>query len=889
MLLYFLHPNHVGALCGFMPYCATRHGGGDNQFCSGENGEMLKIEKFTVENLEKNCVTDNPAPRFSFALKSESNGVSLKEAAICLNEWKKITTEQVLVPYGGKPLKPFTKYCVKISAEDNFGEEACAETAFETGRMGTPWLAEWITDGSYQFREKRVSPVPMTFRRNLNVKKTLTRARIYATAMGIYDIYIDGKRVSNRYFAPGFTSYKHTLQYQTYDVTDMLGGKNEVTFVVAGGWAVGSFVFTRKNRITADRQALLAEIRLDYEDGTSEVIGTDSRWSVTEGGNYLSADFYDGETFDASADINLNSWREASVERLRVRPEIVAEYGSPVLAHEVMHPVSCTKREDGELIFDFGQNFAGVIRAQINGEKGQKIIFRHSEILNGDGSLATQLLRSAKATATYICRQGAQTYSPRFTYMGFRYVGVKGVNEEDITLSAFALYSDMEICGSFSCSDERINKLQSNIMWSAKSNFMDIPTDCPQRDERMGWTGDIAMFAPTACFNFDMSRFLEKWLRDLKDEQLKTGGIPNTIPVQGYGFPATMPVMAVDFWGDATLLVPWAQYLARGDKKLLEKMYPAMKKYVNACRFWAGFGFGKGCYIWHTPAVLHFGDWVAPGVPKMSDWQKRSKWTATASLAHTSGLLAKIAALLGKKEDAERYSRLSRKVADAYISVFTDGNGKLKNEFQTAYVLPLAFNMFPEEQRGHAAENLEKLVKDSNYCIGTGFPGTPYILFALADNGKGDAAFRMLENDKCPSWLFEVKAGGTTIWERWDALMEDGSMNCGNEDGTGGMVSFNHYASGSVGRFLYERVAGIRPVSGGYKEFEISPLIGGNITWAKASTNTPYGGIKSQWKIENGRFNLAISVPVSTKCTVVLPDNTKQIVGSGEYSFECEI
>lgn len=841
-----------------------------------------------TENLLKGCVTDEKRPRFSFYITSDKQGAELKEAVISVGDWSHKTREQVLIPYGGQPLKPFTEYTVKVCAKDNFGEEACAETKFCTGRLDTPWRAQWITDGAYNFTEKKVSPVPMTFRKKLNLKKTVARAVIYSTAMGIYDLYINGKMVSERYFAPGFTSYKHTLAYQTYDVTNFITGSDEVSFIVAGGWAVGSFVFTRKNRISAKRQALLAEIRIEYADGSSEVVGTDSGWQVTEGGNYLMADFYDGETYNAAADINKNEWRDACVEKLGIAPRIVAEMGSPVLPHEVMTPVSCTQRGD-ELIFDFGQNFAGVICAQINGKSGQQVVFRHAEVLNDDGSLATQLLRSAKATATYICKDGAQSYSPRFTYMGFRYVGVKGIPREDLTLTARAIYSDIDICGSFSCSDERINRLQSNIMWSARSNFVDIPTDCPQRDERMGWTGDIAVFAPTACFNMDISRFIEKWLNDLKDEQLKTGGIPNTIPVQGYGFPATMPVMAMDFWGDACILVPWAQYLARGDKKLLEKMYPTMKKYVNACRFWAGFGIGKGRYIWHTPAVLHFGDWIAPGVPKMSDWQKRSKWTATASLAHTSGLLAKIAGMLGKTEDEKKYSQLSQKVADAYVSVFTDGNGRLKNEFQTAYVLPLAFGMFPEDQREKAAENLERIVKQNNYCIGTGFPGTPYILFALADNGRREAAFKMLTNEKCPSWLFEVKAGGTTIWERWDALKEDGTRNTGENDGTGGMVSFNHYASGAVGDFLYKRVAGIEPLEGGYKRFRVQPVIGGGITWAKASTATPYGTVSSDWKIEDGKFKISISVPVSTICDLIMPDGSERIVESGSYQFECAV
>lgn len=849
----------------------------------------MTISKLTVENAINDCITDNPNPRFSFRLSSEKKNTTLQKAELRLGDWTFTTDEQILVPYSGKPLAPFTKYTVSVTATDSNGERASATADFETGRMDTPWTGKWISDGKYVFKEKGVSPLPITFRKRVTCSKPIKRAKLYITAMGIYRISLNGERIGKDYFTPGFTSYNHDLQYQVYDVTESLKKENEFIAVLGGGWAVGTFVFTRKNRISADRQALLAELRIEYEDGSEEIVGTDESWEVTEEGNYRFSDLYDGETYDATVNLNKLVWGKAAAETLRISPRITAGYGAPVRAHEQLQPVSCKKGPSGELIYDFGQNFAGVIHAQIRGKAGQKVVFRHAEILRENGALNTALLRSAKATATYICAEGEQTYSPELTYMGFRYVSVEGIREEDLSLSAYALYSDVPENGSFACSNDLINKLQSNIRWSAKSNFVDIPTDCPQRDERMGWTGDIALFAPTACYNFDMSRFLEKWLNDVKNEQLKTGGIPNTVPVQGYGFPATMPTMAIDFWGDACLLVPYAEYMARGDKALLKKMYPTMKKYVDACRFWAGFGVGKRRYIWHTPAILHFGDWVAPDEPTMAGWQRRSKWTATASLCNTSGLLSHIAGLLGYTEDEKKYAKLSKKVASAYERVFTDGKGKMKKEFQTAYVLPLQFKMFAPENRDAAAKNLAELVKRNDYCVGTGFPGTPYVLFALADNGQAETAFSMLTNTKCPSWLYEVKAGGTTIWERWDALKEDGSNNFGAEDGTGGMVSFNHYAGGAVGDFLYKRVVGIEPLCGGYKTFSVKPLLGGGITWAKGKVETPYGVVSSEWKTEGNSFTLKIEVPVSTTCVVELPDGQKHTTGSGEYTYTCHL
>ena len=849
---------------------------------------MLEITRLTVEHLTADCVTDCPAPHIAFAVRSDRNGAQLTDAELTVGDWSaKVTGDgQTGTTYKGPALLPFTTYSVQLAAKDDEGETAAASMTFETGRMETPWKGQWITDGDYHFTEAKVSPVPMVFRREITTDKPIARARLYATAMGIYEVELNGKKLGNRYFAPGFTSYKSYLQYQTYDVTPFMTGHDTLTATVAGGWAVGSFVFTRKNRVTADRQALLAELRIEYEDGSVEVIGTDSSWQVTEDSPVRMADIYDGETYDATKETT--GWHNAAPETLKITPAITAEYGAPVKAHEVMRPMAITTAKDGEVIYDFGQNFAGVIHIKLNGKAGQVITVRHAEILNPDGTLNTTFLRTAKATATYICRDGEQEYSPRFSYMGFRYAGVKGIDPKELEIEAVALYSDVAQHGGFHCSDEMLNKLQSNITWSAKSNFVDIPTDCPQRDERMGWTGDINVFAPTALYNFELSRFLEKWLRDVKAEQLPTGGLPNTVPVQGYGFPATMPEMAVDWWGDACVNVPWALYEATGNVDILRAMYPTMQKYVKACRFWAGFGIGKHRYIWHTPAVLHFGDWVAPDVPKMSQWQGRSKYTATASLCNTSGRLAKIARLLGKDEDAAQYETLSAKVADAYCSILTDGSGKAKDEFQTAYVLPLYLNMFPENVKAKAAENLVKLVEKNDYKIGTGFPGTPYILFALADSGHADTAFKMLLNTQCPSWLYEVRVGATTVWERWDGLDENGECPIG-DDGTDQMISYNHYASGAVGAFLYRRVLGVEPVLPGYKLFKFAPLVGGGLTEADGTVGTPYGEIKAAWHIENGEMTAEITVPMGTACTVTLPGGVEQNLSGGSYTLTARV
>jgi len=844
---------------------------------------MLKIKSFTVENLETGCVTDNKNPSFSFHLWSDSKDVTLNNAILTLGTWSIETTSQIGIKYTGPALSPFQKYSVHLQVTDNKGETAEARVVFETGRLYTPWEAKWITNTSYHFKESKVSPKTMTFQKAITLKKEIQSAKIYSTALGIYELNLNGEKIGKDYFAPGFTSYKNQLQYQTYDITEQLKENNKLTVVVGGGWAVGSFTYKRRNRVFAKRQAFLCEIHILYKDGTKGLIISDDTWNVTLEGNYVETEFYNGEIFDATVDLNKILWEKAGYENIKIKPEILAEYGSPVREKEKLTPVSKWHTDDGATLYDFGQNFAGVIVAKLNGSRGQKVNFQHAEILM-DGKLYREPLRTAKQEATYICLDGFQIYSPKMTYMGFRYVRVFGIEDKDIELSAVALYSDIENSGEFSCSNDLLNRLQSNIVWSAKSNFVDIPTDCPQRDERMGWTGDIALFSPTATFNFNTSRFFEKWLLDVKKEQSHGGGIPVTVPLVRVPFQWEIMIpMAVDHWGDVCILVPWAEYKTRGDISILEKMYPTMKRYMKACEFWAGlFSFGNHTKIWKL--LHHYGDWCAPET-SMWQWMGRGKWTATACMANSSRILSEIAKLLGKSQDASYYETLSTETAIAYRELLMGKDCKVKKEFQTAYVLPLYYQMLSEEDKKNTAKHLVRMIRENDYHIGTGFPGTPYVLFALADNGYEEDAYKMLLTDTCPSWLYEVKVGGTTIWERWDALREDGTCNTGEDDGTGGMVSFNHYASGAVGDFMYRKIAGIEAIEGGYKTFKIAPVMGGELTYAKGSVMTAYGRITSEWKYQNNKFSIEVEVPVGTACYLTIPGEECKVLGSGKYSF----
>ncbi len=850
---------------------------------------MISIKQFQIEGKKTCCITDNPHPTFHFCYESEDT--SIKKAIFTLsNGYQKELKDEVYFSYDGQNLEPYKEYKASLVCYGFDESQDRKEITFSTGKMSDPWKAKWITNPEYEFKEKKISPKVMTFKKNFTIDK-IKSASIYITCIGIYRLEINKKKVSSSYLKPGFTSYWNNLLYQVYDIKDYLKeGENELIVHVAGGWAVGSFVFTRVNRVYKEKQSLLLEIRMTDMDGKEQIIASDQSFLVSAKGPYLLADLYDGETFDCNIDSSFLDYHSAMEEKLKFNPRLIADDGNDVKVHSVLKP-EFIKEINGRYLFDFKQNLAGIIHLEIrNAKRNDRIIIHHAEVLNKDGDLDLSLLRSAKATLTYICKEGNQEYTPEFTYMGFRYISVEGIRSlDDITIMAYHLTSEMEEYGTFECSNQMLNQLNHNILWSSRNNFMDIPTDCPQRDERMGWTGDISIFANTASYNFDMHRFLRKWLRDVKSEQLKTGGLPNTIPAHGYKFPATMPKMAIDFWGDCILTLPYTLYEYYGDKGILEEFYPSMKKYVNAEKFWANLiGIGKYRYIWHTPSIFHFGDWVSPDVDKMFSWQKRSKYTATASFYRCSLLLSKIASILGYKEDEKKYLAISSKVKDAYVKVFTKEGKLKKEEFQTGYVLPIAFDMFEKEDKRKALENLVSLIKKNDYCIGTGFPGTPFILFALADNGYSDIAYKMLLNTKAPSWLYNVKVGGTTIWEKFDGMLEDGTCRP-SKDGTGNMVSFDHYASGSVGEFLYSRIVGIQIREPGYKSFVVKPVLGGEITYAKGSTMTPYGEIHVFWERKDADFKISVHVPMSTKCIVELPDHTTIVLEHGKHELSCKI
>ncbi len=864
---------------------------------------MLQIFELKIEDQTEDIVTDNKKPQF--CIIAESN-----HSADGAGSWQIIVTDEKntmwdsgkvndgetnYITYQGDELSAHTNYQVTARVWNRYGEAAEKTGTFRTGFLGTSWQGKWITHPTFSFNKKE-NPPALIFQKKFSLSKKIKQAYLYASALGVYTIQMNGIYVGDDMLAPGYTSYKNQIQYQTYDVSELVKNltkenKNlQICATVGGGWAVATFGPFGTGQHAGKKQAFISELHIIYDDGMGEIISTDDSWTVSDKGAVREASIYDGERIDARIDENDMDYQKSFVN-CDVLPKsptkrLLATYGELPRRIKTLQPVSEHRGKNG-IIFDFGQNFSGVVRMKIDGQNGQKILVRHAEVLI-DGELFTQPLRTAKARIEYICKNGEQDYTPHYTFMGFRYVEVSGIERDNFEIAADVISSIQKINGTFSCSNADVTRLQENIKWGGLSNFVDIPTDCPQRDERLGWTGDIAVFASTACFNFDMMRFLRKWLKDMRSEQGKKGGIPFVVPNE------MIIAIATAGWGDSCVMVPWALYMDSGNKEILRENFDMIQKYLRRVRQMAHrFSLGDKRYVWDYG--FSFGDWLTFNESQI-EWMKKRPWVSTAYYANSCGIAAKIAEILGKQEEKERYDFLRKKIIKAYRKYFTDGKGNMNKEFQTAYVCPMYFDMVEGAEADRYAKNLVRLVEAADNHLATGFLGTPYLLFALSDYGYAQKAYEVLMQDTCPSWLYEVKAGATTIWERWDALRPDGTVNLGegkvkdisekNVNLGGGMVSFNHYANGAVGDWLYRRCAGIEAIKPGYKEFMIKPVPNKEFSWVKCEKKSPYGKIIADWKIEDQIFKLDAAVPFGTKAHIIMPDGKEQIVESGEYHYE---
>lgn len=802
------------------------------------------------------------------------------------------SSTDVEIPY---QLKPATAYSWSVRIWDNHGQKSgTGKSTFSTGLRPEDWEAQWI--GSPKF------DTPLYFASSLTLGRSIRSATLYITSHGLYEAVVNDDRVGDAYLTPGWTSYHKRLQYQAYDLTPMLRkGNNSIEVLVTPGWFCGGMNYgKRENRYRyGDDLMLLAQVNIVYSDGKTEVWGTNPDWKMSEG-EVTFANIYDGET------INYNvgrEWKNVMVADL-AKNNLVASESEGVTRSNPLRPIQSIVSPKGEKILDFGQNLTGWERVHVRGNKGDTVRVYHAEILDNDGNFYTSNLRSAKATSTFVLSGGDDVFEPSHTFYGFRYIKVEGIdgelNMDDF--EAIPVYSGFSTTGHFRSSNELVNQLQSNIEWGFHSNFVDVPTDCPQRDERLGWTGDAQVFFRTASFLGDVDRFFVKWLKDVAADQRSDGAVPRTVPdtftTTKDGKEDRSRVGALG-WADCATIIPWNHYMAYGDVTVLENQYESMRKWVD---FVISESEPNG-YLWKCDRRRHYGDWLFWSVNNDRSGESAITNMSLLGQCFFAGSLSNLisaAKVLGREDDATVYAKIREKVVDAYLREYVTPNGHISSDTQTAYVLALHFGLLPEHLRKQAVDRLVANIRQYRYHITTGFLGTPYICNVLTDNGRSDIAYRLLLQETCPGWLYPVTRGATTIWERWDSILPDGTIP------ENGMNSFNHYSYGAIGDWLYRSAVGIRESSPGYSTIVIKPHVGGNFTFMGASTLTPYGEVSAEWSADgNVLRTLDVVIPENTTAEVYVPAYSadcvssdagtegvfekgyvKYCVGSGTYSFK---
>ncbi|MHB0864974.1 glycoside hydrolase family 78 protein [Paenibacillus sp. SEL3] len=833
----------------------------------------MKIVDLRTEYRKNPVGLDVRKPRFSWKLVSEEQNVQQTAYRIQVTTdgnsiWdtgKLESDTSIHVEYAGLDLAASTRYRVQVEVWDNKEKHATVQGSFETGLLnGTNFKAEWIT---HRFpAEETACPV---FLKEFAVSKTVRTARIYATALGVYEIRLNGVKVGDTYFAPGWTNYRKRLQYQTYDTDGMLHEQNRLEIIVANGWYKGIFGFTCTPNHYGDRVAALAELHITYTDGTAEIISTDTSWKVATG-SIRSSEIYMGETIDSCyPQPELEPVERFSFDNNR----IIAQESEPVRITERLAAKALITTPAGEQVLDFEQILTGFVEMKVKGKVGQKITIRHAEVLDKEGNFYPDTLRQAISIDHFICNGEEQVFMPHFTFHGFRYICVEGL--EDIRLENFTacvLHTNMAMTGSFTTSNALVNQLQSNIQWSQRGNFLDIPTDCPQRDERLGWTGDAQVFARTAAYNMDVALFFSKWLHDLASEQTPEYGVPHVVPnILGDQDGAAA-------WSDAAVIIPWVLYETYGDVRVLKEQYESMKGWVDYITLRCG---RNG--LWQSG--YQYGDWLALDKEESADRTGATDQylIANAYYAYSTRLLCQAAKVLGKKEDVQNYDQLYNHIKENFNREYITATGRMVSETQTACVLALYFDLADEQYRERILEALKTNIANHRNHLSTGFVGTPYLCHALTENQLHDLAGILLLKEDYPSWLYAVKKGATTIWERWNSILPNGDFD------VSGMNSLNHYAYGSIGEWLYRRLAGINPLEPGYKKILIKPQFIAGITFVEAELDSVYGRIVSKWSCQNNMIRIEVEIPANTTAILELPERELPVeVGSGSYSYEYE-
>lgn len=738
-------------------------------------------------------------------------------------------------------------------------------------------------------------------RKEITIDKQIRHAVIFSTAQGMYQLHINGEKVSGDQFSPGWTTYDHRLLYQSYVVTDLLNsGQNALGAHLGSGWYKGTIGFHHIHNFYGDYAALSFRLDLFYDDGTKESYYSDESWR----GSYspiVNAQIYDGETWDAR--LEQEGWDQIKFDDSSWWPvtptpctseRIEAQEGAPVAFHEEVAPKLAFVTPEGDRVIDFGQNMSALVEIRGQGKAGDTVVLTCFEVLDKDGNVYTANLRKAAQRITYTLKDDKPfVYCPHFTFFGFRFIHVSsfpGRSDLD-NFRAYVVHSEMEETGTFACSNPDINQLQHNILWGLKSNFVDVPTDCPQRDERLGWTGDAQIFCRTSSYLVNTYTFFTKWLRDLALDQTAEGGVPHVVPdvLNKYQFDNWLVgqgTHSATAWADAAIINPWVLYLTWGDTEILRKQYESMKAWIDFMRAHSVDN------MWSYK--LQFGDWVALDAEEGSYFGATpNEVTCTAYYAYSTQIFAKVARILGKTEIAVEYEALYNDIVDAFQKNFFNADGSMTAETQTAHILALHFNLAPKKYLAQTVAGLKRLLAAHDGHLVTGFVGTPYFCHALSSHDCVKEAYELLLKDDFPSWLYQVRKGATTVWEHWDGIKVDGSMWSPD------MNSFNHYAYGAIGEWLYRVVAGmeIDEQAPGYKHSIIAPRIGGNLDWVKASYRSTYGPVGVYWKLGRSpkTVELQVTVPANTSATIKLMDAAAVLEGDGqqfkptEFGFEATV
>lgn len=767
-------------------------------------------------------------------------------------------------------LKPRTRYYWKVTVWGDNGESAESDVAwFETSKMTEAWKAEWITP---DWEDKNHHPY---LRKDFSVKSEIVSARAYVMGLGLYTLEINGQKVGDEVLAPGFHSYNLWLQYQTYDVTDLLtAGENVVGAMLGNGWYKGRFGHGATEKpMYGDTMAFLCELHLTDVNGKTTVVKSDTTWKAAFG-PVLDSSIYDGETYDANQEIcgwskpglDLSAWKGTRGIAIDMK-KLEARRSLPIKVKETLKVAEVITTLSGETVLDMGQNMVGWLRFNVNQPAGTEIMLQWGEVMQG-GNFFRDNLRSAKAEYHYISNGKASVAEPLFTFFGGRYIKVSGwqgeLNPDDFT--GCVVYSDMEQIGHIETANPLVNRLFLNTLWGQKGNFLDVPTDCPQRDERMGWTGDAQVFSGTACMNMDAAAFFNKYLHDMIYEQgIRGGSVPHVVPADpnpGMGAGAGSAA-----WGDAATVIPWNVYLHYGDKAFLEEQYANMKGWVDWIKTQDDGSGGKR--LWTVGFT--FGDWLAlDGEDPLSvKGGTPDEFVASAYYLYSTELTVKAAKVLGKRLDAIKYQKLADEIRAAMQKEYFTGNGRLAINTQTAHIISLFMNIVNKKFESRIAADLRKRMKQDREHLKTGFVGTPYLCRTLSAHGSNDLSYTLLLHEDFPSWLYAVKLGATTIWERWNSLLPDGSCS----DLT--MNSFNHYSYGSIMEWVYQNMLGLQPVEDkpGYRHVKLVPQPEARMKWAKGSVNTAAGLYKSEWAIgEEGDLTFTFTIPFNATASVVLPD-----------------